>query len=227
MQRKETISFTASAVQDLEDIRFWYADQQVPAVGDKPLREMVSQVERLGEAKDSSRCRDIRNEGQMSPILQNAERKRSMVDVREATMEDREAVLNLLQQLMQNAVMAVPDNRQNTVEAYRRIVEEDQGTILLAVEDGRYLGLVTLSYPLALRYGGVYSCIEEFIVGEQARGKGVGSMLLSAAIDKAREKGSYELQVNRPSEMGYPVYVRNGWSDLGKHLSLAIASLKN
>jgi toxin ParE1/3/4 len=55
MQRKKTITFTASAVNDLDDIRSWYADQQVPAVGDKLLREIVSQVERLGAFPESGR----------------------------------------------------------------------------------------------------------------------------------------------------------------------------
>jgi toxin ParE1/3/4 len=55
MQRKKTITFTASAVHDLDDIRSGYADQQVPAVGDKLLREIVSQVERLGAFPESGR----------------------------------------------------------------------------------------------------------------------------------------------------------------------------
>jgi len=55
MQRKKAITFAASAVNDLDDIRFWYADQQVPAVGDKLLREIISQVERLGAFPESGR----------------------------------------------------------------------------------------------------------------------------------------------------------------------------
>jgi len=55
MQRKKAITFAASAVNDLDDIRSWYADQQVPAVGDKLLREIVSQVERLGTFPESGR----------------------------------------------------------------------------------------------------------------------------------------------------------------------------
>lgn len=55
MPRKNTITFTASAVNDLDDIRSWYADQQVPAVGDKLLREIVSQIERLGSFPESGR----------------------------------------------------------------------------------------------------------------------------------------------------------------------------
>ena len=55
MQRKKTITFTILAINDLDDMRAWYAEQQVPAVGDKLLREIVSQVERLGAFPESGR----------------------------------------------------------------------------------------------------------------------------------------------------------------------------
>ena len=143
-----------------------------------------------------------------------------MVIIREATINDQANVFELLHQLMTSATAESPINQPGAVETFRRVVEEEQGTILLAEEDRQILGLVTLSYPVAIRCGGIYSCIEEFIVTEQARGKGVGSRLLKAAIRKAAEKGSRELQVNRPSDLGYPVYIRQGWKDLGKHLNL-------
>jgi predicted N-acetyltransferase YhbS len=142
-----------------------------------------------------------------------------MVNIREATIDDQSEVFDLIRQLMTSANMESPINQPSAAEAYRQVIEEEKGTVLVAEEDGKMLGLVTLSYPVAIRCGGIYSCIEEFIVTEQARGKGVGSKLLQAAIKKATEKGSYELQVNRPSELGYPVYLRQGWKDLGKHLN--------
>ncbi|HEY33437.1 MAG TPA: GNAT family N-acetyltransferase [Dehalococcoidia bacterium] len=142
-----------------------------------------------------------------------------MVNIREAKVEDQEEVFDLLRQLMTSANMESPINQPSSIETFRQVIEEETGTILVAEEDGQMLGLLTLSYPVAIRCGGLYSCIEEFIVTEQARGKGVGGKLLEAAINKATEKGSYELQVNRPSELGYPVYMRHGWKDLGKHLN--------
>jgi len=142
-----------------------------------------------------------------------------MVNIREATIENQEEVFNLLRQLMTSATAESPINQPGAAETFRQVIDEGKGTVLVAEEDDTMLGVVTLSYPVAIRCGGIYSCIEEFIVTEQARGKGVGSKLLQAAIDKATEKGSYELQVNRPSELGYPVYLRHGWKDLGKHLN--------
>ncbi|MEE8400308.1 MAG: GNAT family N-acetyltransferase [Desulfobacterales bacterium] len=143
-----------------------------------------------------------------------------MVVIREATLSDQAEVFDLLRQLMATATEESPVNQPGRAETFQKVIEEEQGTIFLADEDGQILGMITLSYPVAIRCGGIYSCIEEFIVTEQARGKGVGGKLLEAAIQKATEKGCRELQVNRPSEVGYPVYIRHGWKDLGKHLSL-------
>ena len=142
-----------------------------------------------------------------------------MVNIREATIKDQEEVFDLIRQLMTSANMESPINQPSSIETFRQVIEEEKGTILVAEEDGQMLGLLTLSYPMAIRCGGIYSCIEEFIVTEQARGKGVGGKLIEAAIQKATEKDCYELQVNRPSELGYPVYLRHGWKDLGKHLN--------
>ena len=143
-----------------------------------------------------------------------------MVIIREATIGDEAAVFDLLRQLMTTATAESPVNQPEAVDTYTLMMAGEQGTILVAEEDTQLLGLLTLSYPVAMRCAGIYSCIEEFIVTEQARGKGVGSKLLKAAIETATEKGCQELQVNRPSEIGYPVYIRNGWKDMGKHLLL-------
>jgi toxin ParE1/3/4 len=55
MRRKKAITFTVSAVEDLDVLRSWYADQQVPAVGEKLLEEIIPQVERLSTFPESGR----------------------------------------------------------------------------------------------------------------------------------------------------------------------------
>ncbi|MEW6531799.1 MAG: type II toxin-antitoxin system RelE/ParE family toxin [Thermodesulfobacteriota bacterium] len=47
MPRKYRITFAVSAVRDLEVMRTWYADQQIPDVGERLLAEIISDVERL------------------------------------------------------------------------------------------------------------------------------------------------------------------------------------
>lgn len=55
MPKKHTITFAVSAVEDLEDIRAWYADQQVPDVGERLIEEVVSRVEQLADYPESGR----------------------------------------------------------------------------------------------------------------------------------------------------------------------------
>ena len=55
MPRKLQITFAASALKDLEEIRGCYGEQQVPDVGERLLGEVVSQVERLADFPESGR----------------------------------------------------------------------------------------------------------------------------------------------------------------------------
>jgi toxin ParE1/3/4 len=55
MGRKVKVTFAESAVKDLEGILDWYADQQVPVTGEKFIREIMAQVERLTDFPGSGR----------------------------------------------------------------------------------------------------------------------------------------------------------------------------
>lgn len=145
------------------------------------------------------------------------------IKIHKAIIEDEARVLELLKQLLSPSGQYSTLDESTAAATFRKIVkDEGKGTFLLAEQDGEALGLITMSYPVALRCGGVYTCIEEFIVSEQARGKGVGGQLFQAAVAEATARGCFELQVNNPSEMGYPLYLRHGMKDVGKHLNLKL-----
>ncbi len=55
MPRNARVSFAVSAIEDLEEIREWYSEQDAPDVGERLLREIVAQVERLAEFPESGR----------------------------------------------------------------------------------------------------------------------------------------------------------------------------
>ncbi len=54
-QKKVKVTFAESAVKDLEEIRSWYADQDLPSISEKFLREIITQVERLADFSKSGR----------------------------------------------------------------------------------------------------------------------------------------------------------------------------
>jgi plasmid stabilization system protein ParE len=53
--KKIAITFAASAVKDLEDMQSWYADQQVPDMGRRLIKELIYQAERLADFPESGR----------------------------------------------------------------------------------------------------------------------------------------------------------------------------
>jgi len=143
-----------------------------------------------------------------------------MINIRKATLDDETRVIELIKEFPEGEIVI---DWNKAAAAFREIIKDtDKGIVFVAEEDGTVAGVVTMSFPFATRCAGRYSCLEEVIVGEQLRGKGIGGKLLEAAIAEATEKGCYEVQVNRPSEMGYPVYLRHGFLDLGKHLNLKL-----
>lgn len=145
------------------------------------------------------------------------------MDIRRGRGEDAASVIDLLKQFPPEEQQGFP--WQAATETFLRLVDDrDRCSIFVAEEGGRILGVITMSYPEAVRCGGPYTCIEEFIVASDGRGKGIGGKLLGAVITEARAKGCYELQVNNPSEAGYPVYLRYGLLDKGKHLKMVLAT---
>jgi plasmid stabilization system protein ParE len=54
-QRPRRVTLAATAIDDLEAIRAWYADQHVPDIGERLLREVVERVERLSEFPEMGR----------------------------------------------------------------------------------------------------------------------------------------------------------------------------
>jgi len=139
-----------------------------------------------------------------------------MMIIRKAVAADESQFVGLLKMFPPGETIA---EWVSVGKTFQRVLKDPElGVVLVAEEDGILLGEITLSYPVATRFGGVYTCIEEFMVSDKARGKGVGGKLLEAALAEAKAKGCFEIQVNNPSQMGYPVYLRHGFQDIGKHL---------
>lgn len=55
MSRRCDIEYAIAAVEDLEGIRAWYAGRQVPEVGERLIRDVVEQVDRLARFPESGR----------------------------------------------------------------------------------------------------------------------------------------------------------------------------
>ena len=100
--------------------------------------------------------------------------------VTEASPEVHAALAHLLPQL--NPQLPIP-----TIERLRAIIDDPTVTLLVARDGDRIVGTTTVivyTTPFWIK-----ARLDEVVVDEAARGKGVGAALVKASLDLAREKG--------------------------------------
>ncbi len=142
-----------------------------------------------------------------------------MATIRAAGPGDLEGVIALLKTFPDDPELHEIDWDDGR-RVYGDLLGGEKGSIFVAEDDGAIVGVITLGVSTAMRFGGPYAMIEEFLIAEGQRGKGLARPLLGAAIEEARRRGCRELQVNGPSPEGKPVYCRNGFHDAGSHYKI-------
>ncbi len=140
-----------------------------------------------------------------------------MVTTRAATVQDEQRVLELLSQLLEMPVA----NSQPCRDMFRALLASDRGIVLVAEDESAIVGVITASFNPAIRYGGSYAQIEELIVDESGRGKGVGARLAGALIEEARRRGCKEIGLYS-LEHTRPFYEKLGFTYQGPELRQAL-----
>ncbi len=69
MSKLPLITFAESAVTDLEEIREYYLEQQVPAVGDRFVREIIALIEDLPAHPDRGRVVPEFNQSKLRELV--------------------------------------------------------------------------------------------------------------------------------------------------------------
>ncbi len=130
-----------------------------------------------------------------------------MVRVEAATAATREleaALASLLPQL--NSTLQVPD-----AERIRALINDPAVTVLLAKDGADVVGTATVivyTTPFWIK-----ARIDEVVVDQAARGRGVGEALVNACLDVARKRGAQvaELQSGTQREVANRLYRRMGF----------------
>jgi GNAT superfamily N-acetyltransferase len=122
----------------------------------------------------------------------------------EASTQVHAALARLLPQL--NAALPVP-----TMERLRAIVADPAVTLLLAYDGDAIVGTATVIVYTTPFW--VKARIDDVVVDEAARGKGVGEALVNACLDIARTRGAQvaELQSGVQREAANRLYPRMGF----------------
>lgn len=109
------------------------------------------------------------------------------VRTRPATAADRDRCFELIETL--TGERRTPQWE----EVFDAHLTTGRGAVVVAENDDGILGCATVSYNLAIRYGGEYCELEELIVDESARGLQLGRILVQRTIDDARRRGCAEM----------------------------------
>jgi ribosomal protein S18 acetylase RimI-like enzyme len=101
-----------------------------------------------------------------------------------------------------------------TIEQLRRIVEAPATALFVATNgagDAHVVGMLTLATFMLPT--GVRAWIEDVVVDDEARGAGVASALVAAALERAQEQGARTVDLtSRPDrEAANRLYVRLGF----------------
>ncbi len=140
-----------------------------------------------------------------------------VVDVRPAAEADLEVVTALLvAQLREHRVRTPEAKIASAVQGLLR--RPGRGKILVAVEDGRLVGVAAFSFSWPLEYGDRAAWLEELYVEPPTRGRGIGTRLLRAALRVAAESGAtaVDLEVEADHQRAAHLYAREGFRSLAR-----------
>jgi GNAT superfamily N-acetyltransferase len=117
---------------------------------------------------------------------------------------------------------SLPATLEETTQAL--IEDPTAGAVLVADNEGEIVGMLGISWQLAIRIPGRYGLIQELWVHPSWRGKTIGGDLLMAGFELARRRQVARLEVGLPSERFAHVeateafYFNNGFQAIGTRM---------
>jgi len=105
-------------------------------------------------------------------------------------------------------------------ETFKDLISNERGSLLIAEESKKILGMASISFNLALRYNGEYCQLEELVVDEDARGKNVGGLLIEETLRLAQNRGCKEfgLYLLESTKHNQPFYEKYGFVKIGEEM---------
>ena len=137
--------------------------------------------------------------------------------IRNATRADRDSCMELLQSL---ASFSGGSTDPLAPETFEQLLDNTRGEVFVAESQGRVLGMASVSYNLAMRYGGEYCQLEELMVDPAGRGQNIGGRLVERTVEQATLRGcaEYGLYLVETTEQNLPFYEKYGFRKVGSEL---------
>ncbi|EYF05676.1 GNAT family N-acetyltransferase [Chondromyces apiculatus] len=110
-------------------------------------------------------------------------------------------------------------------EALERIADDPHNALLVADLEGRIVGAFHLTIIQYVAYmGGRVAMIENVIVEPELRSRGVGEVMMRWAIDEARRRGCFRVQLttNKVRKRAHQFYERLGFTKSHEGMKLSL-----
>ncbi|GHH70111.1 GNAT family acetyltransferase [Streptomyces sulfonofaciens] len=146
------------------------------------------------------------------------------LDIRPATAEDIPAIVAMLADDPLGAERESPGDLTPYTAAFERLVGDPHQHLVVAVREGRVVGTLQLTIiPGLSRQGATRSLIEGVRVHAEERGSGLGSRLITWAIEESRRRDCHLVQLTSDSTRtdAHRFYERLGFS--ATHIGFKLA----
>ncbi|MFF3832479.1 GNAT family N-acetyltransferase [Streptomyces sp. NPDC002458] len=120
----------------------------------------------------------------------------SDLDIRPAVSADIPAIVAMLADDPLGAQRESPDDLDPYLAAFRRLVDDPNQHLTVAVRQGKVVGTLQLTIvPGLSRRGATRSIVEGVRVHADERGSGLGTQLIQWAVDESRRQGCQLVQL--------------------------------
>ena len=133
------------------------------------------------------------------------------ITIREAALDDLFSMTELLSELFNIEADFTP-NLAHQREGLAALMASRNCTLLVAVSQCQIVGMCTLQPLISTAEGGAVGMVEDLIVAEKFRHRGVGLKLLQGIEQVAQERGMLRLQLlTDKDEITETFFNKTGW----------------
>jgi GNAT superfamily N-acetyltransferase len=133
--------------------------------------------------------------------------------IRAARVEDWPQVAGLLVELGRDVSPSATENPSYVIRFGGHLALREARTLVAEELGGRLLGFLDLEFRQRLGHPRPQAWVNDLVVTESERGKGVGTALMKEAEDLARKRGCFRMSLETSAwrEATHRFYEREGW----------------
>ena len=138
--------------------------------------------------------------------------------IRPATVEDWPGVAGLLVELGRDVSPTAASNPSYVIRFGGHLTLRESRTLVADEHGARLLGFLDMEFRQRLGHPRPQAWVNDLVVTEASRGRGIGAALLAEAETLARKRGCFRMSLETAAwrEPTHRFYEHEGWTDNGK-----------